>query len=222
MTSSFERPRVLAGWAAEEARPAAWELEDLQAARAEPVEAEPAAPVKTEEEWAREVEAAYARGFADGRAAGEAEGRRLEAARLVHGLRAVDGLLAALEAEESVWLAALEENLVALAVAIAGHVIGREVKGDPQAIADLARRAIAEFPLDQPLRIRLNPQDLATISAVASEGGGPVPIAPGRNVRWIADPSIEPGGCVVEGRERIVDGRVDRALERIFRRLRDG
>ncbi|HEY8484241.1 MAG TPA: FliH/SctL family protein [Longimicrobiales bacterium] len=222
MTSSFERPRVLAGWAAEEARPAAWELEDLQPARAEPVEAEPAAPVKTEEEWAREVEAAYARGFADGRAAGEAEGRRLEAARLVHGLRAVDGLLAALEAEESVWLAALEENLVALAVAIAGHVIGREVKGDPQAIADLARRAIAEFPLDQPLRIRLNPQDLATISAVASEGGGPVPIAPGRNVRWIADPSIEPGGCVVEGRERIVDGRVDRALERIFRRLRDG
>jgi flagellar biosynthesis/type III secretory pathway protein FliH len=40
-------------------------------------------------------------------------------------------------------------------------------------------------------------------------------------VRWLADARIQPGGCVVEGRERIVDGRVDTALERLYRKLSD-
>jgi flagellar biosynthesis/type III secretory pathway protein FliH len=30
---------------------------------------------------------------------------------------------------------------------------------------------------------------------------------------------VERGGCVIEGRDRIVDGRVDTALERIYRGL---
>jgi flagellar biosynthesis/type III secretory pathway protein FliH len=36
---------------------------------------------------------------------------------------------------------------------------------------------------------------------------------------WVPDARIARGGCVVEGRERIVDGRVDSALERVYRRL---
>jgi flagellar assembly protein FliH len=35
----------------------------------------------------------------------------------------------------------------------------------------------------------------------------------------VADARIVRGGCVVEGRERIIDGRVDLALEQIFRKL---
>ncbi len=31
-----------------------------------------------------------------------------------------------------------------------------------------------------------------------------------------------PGGCIVEGKDRIVDGRVDLALERAYWMLRDG
>ena len=40
-----------------------------------------------------------------------------------------------------------------------------------------------------------------------------------REARWLPDASIAPGGCVVEGRERIIDGRIDTALERVYRRL---
>jgi flagellar biosynthesis/type III secretory pathway protein FliH len=35
----------------------------------------------------------------------------------------------------------------------------------------------------------------------------------------MADPAISAGGCLIEGHERIVDGRVDAALERLYRRL---
>jgi hypothetical protein len=32
---------------------------------------------------------------------------------------------------------------------------------------------------------------------------------------------MSPGNCLVEGHERVVDGRVDMALERLYRRLAD-
>ena len=44
-------------------------------------------------------------------------------------------------------------------------------------------------------------------------------LGPRRESHWIADHRISTGGCVVEGRDRIIDGRVDTALERAYRRL---
>ena len=40
-----------------------------------------------------------------------------------------------------------------------------------------------------------------------------------RDVRWVADAHIARGGCLVEGRERIIDGRVDTSLERAYRTM---
>ena len=71
------------------------------------------------------------------------------------------------------------------------------------------------------MRVRVNPHDLSLLSLPNAEDGQPVSIAPNRDVRWLADLRIHPGGCVVEGRERIVDGRVDTALERLYRKLTD-
>jgi flagellar biosynthesis/type III secretory pathway protein FliH len=47
-----------------------------------------------------------------------------------------------------------------------------------------------------------------------------LPAVPGtREVRISADPNVMRGGALIEGRERIVDGRVDTALERVFRAI---
>lgn len=114
-------------------------------------------------------------------------------------------------------LGTLEENVAALAVTIARQLIGREVRTSPDIIIDLVRSAVTEFPLDQPLRIRVNPIDLSTLSVVSD--GVAIRIAPDREITWAADARILPGGCVVEGRDRIIDGRIDTALERVFRAL---
>ena len=115
----------------------------------------------------------------------------------------------------------MTENITALALTVARHIVGRELHSDAAAVADLAKRALAEFPIDQPMRVRVNPHDLSLLSQPVIAGGDPVSIAPNRDVRWLADARIQPGGCVVEGRERIVDGRVDTALERLYRNLTD-
>jgi flagellar biosynthesis/type III secretory pathway protein FliH len=40
-----------------------------------------------------------------------------------------------------------------------------------------------------------------------------------RELRWTPDARVARGGVLAEGRERIVDGRVDSALERMYRAL---
>lgn len=163
----------------------------------------------------RELEAARVTALEEGRLAGVAA-ERARAERIV---TAAETAIDSIHRSEARWQDCVAENIAALAVAVARHVVGREIRSDPSGVADLVRRALTEFPIDQPMRVRVNPEDLALLSAPRAGGGDEVSIAPNRDVRWMADSRIQPGGCVVEGRERIIDGRVDTALERLYRQL---
>jgi flagellar assembly protein FliH len=163
-----------------------------------------------------ELDAQYAQGFADGRA----EGEQAEASRLRGAMLAAETALDELRAGEARWLAHIEENIAAIAVGIAQQIIAREVTASPDVVTALVSRAVEEFGLDQALSIRVNPGDLEALHSVSRDAPASMQESTlGRDVRWLSDSRIEPGGCVVEGRERIVDGRVDTALERLYRRL---
>ncbi|HEU4629907.1 MAG TPA: FliH/SctL family protein [Gemmatimonadaceae bacterium] len=218
---------------------AAWALEELTPAgagsgdAAPPAEAPALLQQRQAEEEARqqaerqaELERATAQAYAAGVAAGEQRGRAEATARLASAVAAAEAALERIRDGERRWEGALDDNVCALTVAIARQVIGRELAGDPATLTDLVRRALAEFPVDQPVQIRVNPADLAALATqggaagqAAGAPGGTAAVAPNREARWIADPSVAVGGCLVEGRERIVDGRVDTALERIYRKL---
>jgi flagellar biosynthesis/type III secretory pathway protein FliH len=156
---------------------------------------------------------AYARGLAEGQQAGEASERN----RLRTAIQALEGAADRLEQDAGRWLANAEENICALAVVVARHVLDRELTMDRTAILDAVRLVLAEFPVTESVRIRLNPADLQAASAELAGDGQSL----GRSgtIRWSADPLIVSGGCLVEGHERIVDGRIDAALERLYRRL---
>lgn len=152
---------------------------------------------------------------------GRLDGELAEAARLRNAVMATELALDTIRASEAKWQECVTENIAALAVTVARHIVGHELHSDAAAVADLVKRALAEFPIDQPMRVRVNPHDLSLLSQPTPASGDPVSIAPNRDVRWLADSRIQPGGCVVEGRERIVDGRIDTALERLYRKLTD-
>ncbi|MBK6486391.1 MAG: hypothetical protein IPF98_05900 [Gemmatimonadetes bacterium] len=183
--------------------------------RDEAPEAEPAALVPDHVVLEQALQEAYERGVEHGRQAGEqAEGQRLQ-----YAMQSVTDALESLNRDADRWVGNAEENICALAVAIARQVIGREVALDKSALSAMVEQAIAEFPLDQPLTLRVNPQDLHVISAAFHALGDASPLATRKEVQWLSDPRIDSGGCLIEGRDRIVDGRVDTALERLYRRL---
>lgn len=175
----------------------------------EPVEQVENHPQMSPQELARIEAAAYAHGRADGEktawkellprieSIGDALGEALEDVRL----------------HQARWTANAEENLAVLAVAVARQLIAREVACEPSIIVELVQRALAQFPLDQPVTIRLHPDDAGTCNELLQPAEG----NRFHEIRWAADAQIQRGGCMVEGRERIIDGRVDTALERIYR-----
>jgi flagellar biosynthesis/type III secretory pathway protein FliH len=167
-----------------------------------------------------QVEAMCAAAYQEGHAAGCAEGDA-RARTQVRGAQEVLLKAAQRIAEnEQQWHNALEHNLTVLALAIARHIIGRELRGDAQALADVVRRAIAELPNDQELRVRVHPQDLLLLTTPGASQA--LTIAPGRELKWIADSTIEEGGCVVEARHQVADAQIDSAIERITRQLLHG
>ena len=187
--------------------PSAEELEAMARAQAE--------AAAREQELADALAEAYQRGFEEGRREGELG----ESARTRNAVKAAEHALDEIRSGEQRWQGMIEENICALSIAIARQVIGRELEMNGEALAELVRHALTEFPIDQPVRVRVNPLDLSAITTCSGADGEPITVAPGRELRWQADASIAPGGCVVEGRDRIVDGRVDTALERLYRRL---
>jgi flagellar biosynthesis/type III secretory pathway protein FliH len=166
------------------------------------------------EEAARMIDEAYARGLADG----ERRGAMQSQAQVRDALSVIEKIGTELRETASLAPAVLEENIAALAVLVARQIVAQEVRTSREIVADLVRRALTEFPLEQSVRIRVNPMDLSLLTTpdVAAET---TPIAGTREATWLADPRVSRGGCLIEGRDRIVDGRVDTALERAYRRL---
>lgn len=163
-----------------------------------------------------ELDDAYTRGLTEGRD----EGELAERARLRTAVMCAEQALDDLRANETRWLTNIEENIAAIAVAAAQQVIVREVTTAADIVLEIVTRAVQEFGLDHALTIRINPADLEALQSTERLAADDVTgISRSREVRWMSDARIERGGCLVEGRERIVDGRVDTGLDRLYRRL---
>ncbi|HEY3934427.1 MAG TPA: FliH/SctL family protein [Gemmatimonadales bacterium] len=103
-----------------------------------------------------------------------------------------------------------------LAVAIAQHLLEREMSADPALMQRLVIRALGLAPMNGTVVVRLNPADLTALTAlgtVAEFAGTTV------DLRWTSDETILRGGCVVEGPAAIIDGRIDRALLDIYEQI---
>lgn len=158
---------------------------------------------------------AYARGRADGEAAAHS---KFEEA-ITHATGALNDAVLSVQMHEARWLGNVEENVAALAVLVARHVVQREVLVDHTFVSDLVVKALTQYPVDEEITVRMHPDDFVAcrpvLDQVTSSGLG----AGVRTLRWLADANIQRGGCLTEGRERIIDGRVDTSLERAYRML---
>ena len=190
------------------------ELPDLRAVGAEVAGARPEPDVDAE---ARRLDEARA----EAHQLGFEEGRRAEAERLRTLGEAVRKILDEIDSAEARREQEAMDRTAALATAIAGHIIEREVRTAPDIVGELVRRAVAEFPVNDTLAVHLNPSDLALLSSGMGGEGGSDRLTTGQSVRWVPDPTVRAGGCLIEGSDRVVDARLSRILERIFRALTD-
>lgn len=188
---------------------APWRLPVLRAARlpgAAGSDAEPGEPTPEEE--------AYARGCRDG---AEREREAMDAT-LGKTSEAVGAALTQLEKRLKEIDREVEQTGLALALAVTEQVIGREVVCDRRIVRALVREALEAAPTDEPIEVRLHPEDLRTLSGrrefAKAEGSM-------RDIRWVEDPEVGRGGCFIETPSRIVDGRIAATMTRFAEAFED-
>ncbi|TVR64200.1 MAG: hypothetical protein EA422_07385 [Gemmatimonadales bacterium] len=173
---------------------------------------------KADERQAREqaqTEASHQEGFDEGYRQGLEDGTR-EVETLHAQIMELAGLVRQMEEVVREREASVEERVRVLALAVARVLMEREVKAEPAEVTRILRRALAHFPPDAPLEIRMNPRDLsALVQPVAGEEEAPS-MGPESAFRWQAAPELGPGEIIIDAPERILDGRVIPILERIW------
>ena len=166
-----------------------------------PPPAPPAPP--TEAEWMEAVQHARDSGYQDGYRDGQVA---LEAFKESFGRQMAAQFTTMLAGLDEQWNALEEEMALAVtrtAVQLARQVVRHELGTRPEIVARVAQEAVGAIVLSaRHLRVRLHPADHQFVMDGAAEA------LKARDARLVADPGIEPGGCVVDSDLGQVDARI--------------
>ena len=111
----------------------------------------------------------------------------------------------------------VEQELVALAAAIAKKIIHREIKLDPGQIMAVVNEALEVLPAaSRDVKIALHPEDAKIVLEMSS--------TPGETRQWavVEDPSLMRGGCQVTTNTSQIDASVESRLAVIISQILDG
>jgi len=143
--------------------------------------------------------------------------REAEEAGRRDGLAHAAAALAAVAAEQERLRRGLAGEVVALALEVARKVLGREVAQDPAAVMELARRALGEVRRRRDVTLRVNPGDAPRFRVEQGRLAALLERAPCLGIR--EDPSVDPGGVIVETEAGRIDARIETQLALLERAL---
>jgi flagellar biosynthesis/type III secretory pathway protein FliH len=136
---------------------------------------------------------------------GRREGQRVWAEALVE-----------LERERARMVGEAEDDLLTLAVQLAGRIVGREIENEPSTAAEIVAETLQHVRGDRRITIEVAPADVPAVQSLSADlsaivGGEPLV------VRSNAD--IARGGCIVVTDSQRIDARLETQLTAIRRAL---
>ncbi len=164
-------------------------------------------------------------GFAEGREKGLAEGReegcrigREESigqytTQLASLAESWTAAIDAFEADRNATQQSAREDIVELALAMAGRIARRVIEADPAVVQDQVAEVISLVTAPSAMTISINPGDRKLVQAVLpalcerleKEG----------HVELRDDPDMERGGCVLSTGKGVIDATLEKQIERI-------
>ncbi len=109
--------------------------------------------------------------------------------------------------------------IVTLAQAVARRILQAEITADPAAVLGVVRGALGGLPAAGDIVVRIHPAQQAILEQ--QQTALQECCLERTTLRVLADPAVEPGGCLVEAPGCLVDATVTRQLEEAARRLRE-
>ena len=108
-----------------------------------------------------------------------------------------------------------EEDVVALALAIARKVLHRELTMAPDALLGLVKAALEKIEAREVHRVRIRPEDAPMVKQFLEKMGLP------QRVEIVADPGLERGAAILDSSRGALDASVETQLAEIERGLAD-
>jgi flagellar assembly protein FliH len=106
-----------------------------------------------------------------------------------------------------------EQDVVALAVA--RRILHRELTVEPEALLGLVKAALEKMEAREVHQVRVSRQDAAMLRQLFEQMGLP------QRIEVVADPSLAPGGVLIEYSRGVLDASVDTQLAEIGRGFAD-
>lgn len=152
---------------------------------------------------------AHAQGLKEGIAAGQAQVRQ-QVERLTAMIHDLARPFEQLDAQ-------VEQELLALAMALARQIIRRELKTDPTHVIGIIRDAIKALPVtSRDVRVYLHPEDAAVVRTHLA------PTESERAWQILEDPVMTRGGCQIVSASSRVDARLETRLSAMLAELMGG
>ncbi len=132
------------------------------------------------------------------------------------GLASVTDMLLHYETLREKFFTTAEPEILALVMQITEKIIGRVAESKGELIRAVVRQAI-EAAIGDRLLVRVNPADLAHLTAAESELRDLIDRT--RRLHFKDDESISPGGCIIESEVGTIDARLETQLKAIRKAL---
>jgi flagellar assembly protein FliH len=157
------------------------------------------------------LQGAYQQGFQDGQGTARKElGGQLDAmaARLARTIEELSGMRQRFRHEA-------EEEVIALALAIARRILHRELTVAPEALLGLLKAALEKIAIREVHRVHVRPEDAPLVQRHLDQMGLP------QRVELIADPALERGAIILDSSRGALDASVETQLAEIERGFAD-
>ncbi len=135
----------------------------------------------------------------------------------------IDRLLVALEELEGrrqQSLVELQQVAVELAIRVAEALTMTKIARDEFSVDKLVKEAVAQLGLDGPIRVYLNPTDLAILSRRLSVN--PEWLGKNPRIEFVSSSEVKRGDCLAEAGEKMISSHLELRLEQIRQDLLDG
>lgn len=166
---------------------------------------------RSADEAEQKIGAAYQQGVQEGQVSLRQEmGAQLEAmhVRMARAIEEMSGMRQRFRQEA-------EQDVVALALAIARRILHRELTVAPDALLGLVKAALEKIEAREVHRVRIRPEDAPMIKQFLEKMGLP------QRVEVLSDPGLERGAAILDSTRGALDASVETQLSEIERGLTD-
>lgn len=167
------------------------------------------------EEIQNQVQSAYDKGFEDGQQITQMalteEFRKMEA-----WVKRIDEVILNLQQEFSLRIRSLKDIIVPIALKISEHIIKSELKTNPAIVEKQVEKSLEVIDNEKVFELRLNPSDVEILKSVGSILLSDPKL---EGVEIVPDPSVEPGGCILETEVGRIDATISSQLKKISNTL---